>query len=76
MPLSTGAVTLSTCGRLMYLTTVPDDPRCVNGVKFFDLRPKAQQIIDRFFDEKLYEYFAGDEVGVARADEKKRLPHP
>ena len=46
----------------MYLTTVPDDPRYVIGVKFLDLRPKAQQIIDRFFDEKLYEYFAGDAV--------------
>ena len=62
IPLSTGAVTLSTCGRLIYLTTVPDDPRCVIGVKFLDLRPKAQQLIDRFFDEKLYEVFAGDEV--------------
>jgi hypothetical protein len=62
IPLSTGAVTLSAGGSLTYLTTVPDDPRCVMGINFLDLRPKAQHIVDQFFDEKLYEHFDGGEV--------------
>lgn len=61
LPLSSGTATLSACGRLTYLTTVPDDPRCVMGINFLDLRPTAQHIIDQFFDEKLYEHFDGGE---------------
>jgi hypothetical protein len=32
------------------------------GINFLDLRPKAQHIVDQFFDEKLYEHFDGGEV--------------
>jgi PilZ domain len=60
MPLANGPDTLSVCARLTYLTTVPDEPRCVIGLQFLDPRPKAQRIIDRFFADKLLEYFDVD----------------
>ncbi len=67
IPLASGRATLSVCSRLTYLTTVPDEPRCVIGLQFLDPRPKAQRVIDQFFGEILHEYFAVDECSGVHA---------
>lgn len=52
IPLADGPATLSVCSRLTYLTTVPEEPRCVLGLEFLDPRPTALRIIDKFFAEQ------------------------
>jgi hypothetical protein len=65
IPLASGAATLSVCSRLTYLTTVPEEPRCVIGLQFLDLRPQAQRIIDQFFADKLSEFYSTDDYDPA-----------
>lgn len=62
IPLASGTATLSVCSRLTYLTTVPDEPRCVIGLQFLNPRPTAKRVIDQFFADILHEYFAVDET--------------
>jgi hypothetical protein len=57
LPLANESTTLSACARLSYLTAVPDEPRCVMGLEFLDLRPRAKMTIEKFFTEKLEDYF-------------------
>ncbi|MFT4560650.1 MAG: hypothetical protein ACI9BW_000384 [Gammaproteobacteria bacterium] len=57
LPLADGSAVLSACTKLSYLTTVEEEPRCVLGLKFLDLRPTAKMILEQFFVEKLKGYF-------------------
>lgn len=67
IPLDGRTETLSVCSKIAYLTTVPDEPRCVIGLQFLDPRPKAQRIIDRYFEQKLHEYYAAEENSGGQA---------
>jgi len=49
VPMGAGHETLSLGVRLQYLTVLEDDPRCVLGFSFLDLRPKASRIVEAFF---------------------------
>ena len=64
LPLANGSTTLSASARLSYLTTLADEPRCVMGLEFLDLRPTARKTIAQFFSEKSGNYFhTGDYAG-------------
>jgi hypothetical protein len=52
LPLGAGHETLSLGVRLQYLTVVDDDPRCVLGFSFLNLRPKARRIVEHFFQDR------------------------
>ncbi len=56
------SATLSVCAQLTYLTTVPEEPRCVLGMHFLELRPTAERLLDRFFSAALAEYYAPDDT--------------
>ena len=64
IPMEGRTETLSVCSRLAYLTTVPEEPRCVIGLQFLDPRPTAQRIIDQYFADRLREYYAVDDYAV------------
>ncbi len=53
LPLASGEETLALGVRLLYLAAVAEEPRCVLGFQFLDLRPKAQRVIGTFFTEQL-----------------------
>lgn len=53
LPLGAGAETLSIGARLLYLSTVFAEPRCMLGFQFLEPRPKAKRIIDGFFTERV-----------------------
>ncbi len=44
-----GESVLSICAQLTYLTTLPEEPRCVMGLRFLEPRPTAQRVLDEFF---------------------------
>ena len=53
VPMGVGNETLSLGVRLQYLQVVDDDPRCVLGFSFLNLRPKARRIVENFFSDRL-----------------------
>ena len=61
VPLPDGDAPVSICAELMYLTTLPEEPRCVIGLRFLELRPKAARIIDAFFAAELETIYAAEE---------------
>ncbi len=66
LALPRGEITLSVCARLTYLTTVPEEPRCVMGLQFLEPRPTAQRILDEFFANHLQAFYdAGDEMPLS-----------
>jgi hypothetical protein len=67
IPIEGRTETLSVCSRLAYLTTVPEEPRCVIGLQFLDPRPTAQRIIDQYFAHKLREFYSLDDYAVVPA---------
>lgn len=48
VPVGVGHETLSLGVRLQYLIVVDDEPRCVLGFSFLNLRPKARRVVDAF----------------------------
>ncbi len=56
VPMGAGYETLSLGVRLQYLTIVDDEPRCVLGFSFLNLRPKARRIVESFFNDRLSAY--------------------
>lgn len=52
VPIGAGNETLSLGVRLQYLQVVDEDPRCILGFSFLDLRPKAQRIVEAFFNAR------------------------
>ena len=52
LPMGAGQETLSVGVRLQYLTVVDEDPRCVLGFSFLNLRPKARRIVETFFSAR------------------------
>jgi hypothetical protein len=67
VPIAGAEAMLSVCARLTYLATLPEEPRCVMGLRFLQPRPTAQRILNEFFAAQLREYFAADEVPQTRA---------
>lgn len=53
-----GESTLSICAQLTYLTTLPEEPRCVMGLRFLEPRPTAQRVLDEFFAAQMQSFFA------------------
>ncbi len=62
VPVGNGFETLSLGVRLQYLTILADEPRCVLGFSFLNLRPKARRIVEGFFGERLAQGYAGDAI--------------
>ena len=62
VPVGEGFETLSLGVRLQYLTVGVDEPRCVLGFSFLNLRPKARRIVEGFFAERLSGYYSGLDV--------------
>lgn len=62
VPVGSGFETLSLGVRLQYLTILADEPRCVLGFSFLNLRPKARRIVEGFFGEQLRQDYAGEPV--------------
>jgi len=56
VPMGAGCETLSLGVRLQYLKVVDEDPRCVLGFSFLNLRPKARRIVEAFFDGRSGSY--------------------
>jgi len=56
VPMGADCQTLSLGVRLQYLKIVDDDPRCVLGFSFLNLRPKARRIVEGFFGDRLGGY--------------------
>ena len=67
LPLTGGAETLSVGVRVLNSSTVNDEPRCVLGFQFLDLRPKPRRIIDTFFTEQLRRFHEATEGDVGHA---------
>ena len=67
IPINERTETLSVCSRLTYLTTVPEEPCCIIGLQFLELRPTAQRIIDEYFAHRLLEYYAVDDNSAVSA---------
>jgi hypothetical protein len=61
LPHANGRTTLSAGARLSYLTTLADEPRCVMGLEFLDLRPTARKTIAQFFSEQPRNHFATED---------------
>ena len=57
LSLPRGEIVLSVCARLTYLTTVPEEPRCVMGLRFLEPRPTAQRVLDEFFAAHIQAFF-------------------
>ncbi|MCC7122839.1 MAG: PilZ domain-containing protein [Gammaproteobacteria bacterium] len=56
LPLGAGHETLSLGVRLQYLTVVDEEPRCMLGFSFLNLRPKARRIVEAFFNGRIDAY--------------------
>ena len=66
LSLPRGEVVLSACARLTYLTTMPEEPRCVMGLRFLELRPTAQRILEELFASQMQAFYdAGDELPLS-----------
>jgi hypothetical protein len=57
LPLAGGPETLSVGVRLLYFTTADENPNCILGFQFLNLRPKARRIIETFFVEQLRDFY-------------------
>jgi hypothetical protein len=61
-----GQSMLSICAQLTYLTTLPEEPRCVMGLRFLEPRPTAQRVLDEFFAARMASFFdTGDELALS-----------
>lgn len=49
LQLPRGRCVLSVCAQLTYFTSMPEEPRCVLGLRFLEPRPTAQRVLDEFF---------------------------
>jgi hypothetical protein len=61
LSLPRGESMLSVCARLTYLTTLPEEPRCLMGLRFLEPRPTAQRVLEEFFTAQRQAFYdAGD----------------
>ncbi len=53
LPLAAGAAHLECDCRLLYLTTVDSEPRCVIGMRFVDLNQRAERLLTAFLCDQM-----------------------
>ena len=51
--------------KLVYATTLDNDPNCVLGFKFLELRPMAQRVLDGYFSERMAAFYEDDPQAAA-----------